>query len=69
MGGFEVEAINGYLSHHLEEYLKNEQRQKDMRVDRALVVSIEFFDPVVFKARYTLCSLVCEPMNSFLYLS
>lgn len=30
MEGFEVEAINGHLTHHLEEYLKNEveQRQK-----------------------------------------
>lgn len=30
LGRFEVEAINGHLPHHLEEYLKNEieQRQK-----------------------------------------
>lgn len=29
-GGFEAEAINGYLTQHLEEYLENEfeQRQK-----------------------------------------
>lgn len=30
LGGFEVQALNGHLTHHLEEYLENEfeQRQK-----------------------------------------